>query len=345
MAIIGRRRGDGVPPNGSSPADRGRAPGTPVAPEPRQRPTVGLITALAEEFTAMRCLFDDATDGYVPTDPARYTTGVLPGLDSQPSHAVVLTMLGATATDAAADGCANMIRSFPSIRVVIMVGIAAGIPHVNRPELHVRLGDIVAATEGIVEYDHVSVGRDGTRLRTGFPLPSALLVRSANILKSEELRDQRPWEQWLDTSRPGLSGYARPNERTDIVYDVAGYPLDHPRRDRSGHRKGFPKVHHGLIGSADRSLCDAATRDQLAARHRLIAMEMEGAAIGTSSTLSGRGWFVVRGVSDYGDSQRNGLWRKYASLAAAAYVRSLLAASLPLGHQDEHRDDTIVQLR
>jgi nucleoside phosphorylase len=339
MPLIGRKRADDIPRNGASPADRGRAPGTPVA-----QPTVGLITALPEEFTAMRCLVEDPADVYVSADPARYTIGTLPGLDTQPRHLVALTMLGATATNAAADGCANMIRSFSSIRAVIMVGVAAGVPNVNRPEQHVRLGDIVVATDGIVDYDHVSVGPDGTLPRAGFPLPSARFIRCANILKSEELSGRHPWEQWLDTSRPGLAAYARPNERSDVVYDSAGYQLSHPRRDRSGHRKGLPKVHYGQIGSADRSLRDVATRDQLAAQHRLLAIEMEGAAIGTSSSLSGREWFVVRGISDYGDSHRNETWRKYASLVAAAYVRCLLATSLPLRHDNDHWNSTTVQL-
>jgi nucleoside phosphorylase len=344
MATFVRRLSDGIPQHATSLAQWARARGGPDT-SGSDRPTVGLVTAIPEEFIAMRGLLEDPVDAYVAGDPARYTLGMLPSRDGEPFHNVVLTMLGATATDAAADGCAHMIRSFPSIRVVIMAGIAAGIPNVSRPDQHVRLGDIVVATDGIVDYDHVSVGPDGIRQRQGFPAPSARLTRCVNILKSDELGGQRPWEQWLDTtSRPGLSGYARPNERKDVVRDSLGYPLDHPRRDRSGHRKGFPKVHYGLIGSADRALSDVATRDQLAAQHRLLAVEMEGAAIGASSSLNGREWFVVRGISDYGDSQRDGTWRKYASLVAGAYVRALLANCLPMGYEEDHRNRKQVQL-
>jgi nucleoside phosphorylase len=345
MSALGRKL-DGIPQHAISLAQWARTRGAPGASGGSDRPTIGLITAIPEEFTAMRGLLEDPADEYVTGDPARYTLGMLPSPDAGPVHKVVLTMLGATATDAAADGCTHMIRSFPSIRVVIMVGIAAGIPNVSRPEQHVRLGDIVVATDGIVDYDHVNVGPDGVRQRQGFPTPSARLTRGVNILKSDELSGRRPWEQWLDTtSRPGLAGYARPNGRKDVLRDSLGYPIDHPRRDRSGHRKGFPKVHYGLIGSADRAISDVATRDQLAARHRLLAVEMEGAAIGASSSLNGREWFVVRGISDYGDSQRDGTWRKYASLVAAAYVRALLANCLPMGYEDDHRNRKQVQLR
>jgi nucleoside phosphorylase len=340
MATFGR-----IPQHAASLAQWARARGGPDTSGGSDQPTIGLVTAIPEEFTAMRGLVEHPADYYVSGDPARYTLGMLPSRDAEPLHNVVLTMLGATATDAAADGCAHMIRSYPAIKILIMVGIAAGIPNVNRPERHVRLGDIVVATDGIVDYDHVSVGPDGVRQREGFPTPSARLKRCVNILKSDELGDRRPWEQWLDTtSRPGLAAYARPNERKDVVRDSLGYPLDHPRRNRSGHRKGFPKVHYGLIGSADRSLSDVAVRDQLAAQHRLLAVEMEGAAIGASSSLNGREWFMVRGISDYGDSQRDDTWRKYASLVAAAYVRALLANCLPMGHEDDRRNGKQVQL-
>ena len=336
---------NGIPQQAASLAQRARVFGVASTSASKDRPTIGLITAIPEEYTAMRGLLEAPADEYVVGDPARYTLGVLPSRGVEPLHNVVLTMLGGTATDAAADGCAHMIRSFPSIRVIIMIGIAAGIPNVSRPEQHVRLGDIVVATDGIVDYDHVNVGPDGVRQRQGFPTPSARLTRCVNILKSDELGGYRPWEQWLDiTSRTGLAGYARPNGRKDVLRDDLGYPIDHPRRDRSGHRKGFPKVHYGLIGSADRAISDVATRDQLAARHRLLAVEMEGAAIGASSSLNGREWFVVRGISDYGDSQRDGTWRKYASLVAGAYVRALLANCLPMGYEDDHRNRKQVQL-
>lgn len=314
-------------------------------PEPRKseitdevyRPTVGLVTALPEEFVAMRALLEDAGELYVPGDPAYYVLGTLPSRDAERRHAIVLTLLGATATNAAANGCANLVRSFPSITVVVMVGIAAGIPNPQRPDRHVRLGDIVVATQGVVDYDHVRAVEGDTQPRRPFPAPSPRLVQCADMLRADELSGHRAWEQWLDLSRrPELSGYGRPPERTDVLYDGAGWQLDHPRRDRSGHRKGLPKVHYGLIGSADRSLRDVTARDQLAARHGVLAVEMEGAGIGIGSFLNGREWFVVRGISDYGDRHRDGTWRKYASLAAAAYVRALLSRCLPLPPRTQH---------
>jgi nucleoside phosphorylase len=98
---------------------------------------------------------------------------------------------------------------------------------------------------------------------------------------------------------------------------------------------GWPKVHHGLIGSADRSLRSARVRDALAA-DQLIAFEMEGKGIGSAGFAGGLEWFVVRGVSDYGDAGTDKRWRGYASIVAAAYVRALLAECAPLRPRGGH---------
>lgn len=311
-------------------------------PEPRApqvvegsiRPTVGLITAIPEEFAAMRALLEQPTEYFVDGDPAPYVLGTLPSRESARCHQTVLTLLGATANNAAANGCTNLVRSFPSVIAIVMVGIAAGIPNPYRPSRHVRLGDIVVASQGLVDYDHIRASADGVQSRRPFPLPSTRLVRCADMLKADELSGVRPWEHWLEEGRPRhLAGYGRPPQHTDVLHDTAGNRLHHPHRNISGHRKGYPKVHYGAIGSADRSLRDPTTRDQLAVRHGFLALEMEGAGIGSSSFLNNLEWFVIRGISDYGDGHRSEEWRRHASLVASCYLRALLNKCLPLESQ------------
>jgi len=339
MSTIGREKDDNIH-QAEQPAVAVPTSRHPQLSATINSPTVGFVTALPEEFVAMRALLDDVTEHDIANDPALYTLGTLPSRDAERSHPVALTLLGATATNGAANGSANMKRSFPSIATLIMLGIAAGIPNVYRPERHVRLGDIVVATQGVIDYDHVRVLDGSVELRRPLSLPSMQLTRCADMLRTDELSDRRPWEQFLSVSRPrGLTGYGRPAEQTDIVHTGDGHRLDHPRRDRSGHRKGWPKVHYGMIGSADRAVWDATTRDQLAARHDFLAVEMEGAGVGTSSFLNEVEWFVVLRRTCARFSRSDGTWRKYASLAAATYVRSLLAKCLPLdpGHNNHPR--------
>lgn len=311
----------------------------PRSPEAVEHPSIGLVTAIPEEFAAMKAFLCGSVERHVAGDPATYVLGSMPSGESGHSHHAALTLLGETATDAAADGCTHLLRSFPSVAAVLMVGIAAGIPCRARPERHVRLGDIVVATQGVIDYGHVRSVADGDEPRRQFPRLSARFVRCADQLKADELGGLRPWEHWLGAGRPvNLTRYDRPPPRTDILRDGAGNRLDHPRRNRTGHPLGMPKVHYGSIGSADISLRSVTARDDLALRHGFLAVEMEGAGIGRSSFLNGKEWFVVRGISDYGDGHRDDSWRRYAALAAAAYVRALLAKCLPLHNPRSQHD-------
>lgn len=198
---------------------------------------------------------------------------------------------------------------------------------------HVRLGDIVAATWGIADYDHVMETEDGPRPRQPFPLPSPMLVGAARLLAALEIAGDRHWES-LIARRHSVT---RPRDSSDVVYAArSDRVIPHPPTALSGHRPGQPKVHHGLIGSADRGLRSAAFRDARAAAHGMIAFEMEGKGIAAAGFANNLQWFVVRGISDYGDARTDVGWRPYASTVAAAYLRTLLAECLPLRPRDSH---------
>jgi nucleoside phosphorylase len=286
------------------------------------------VTALPEEFAAMRSFIDDPRRANVEGDRADYLIGTMPSAGCGRAHTVVLTMLGETGNDAAVNGCTNLLRSYRSVRCLVMAGIAAGVPDPGRPGRHVRLGDIVVA-RGIVDYDSVREYDDGPVSRRTFPLPSPLLERRARLLRAGELTGDRPWEDLLATQARFLPRFARPPESADVMYSSDGFDsqVPHPDLALSGHRPGQPKVHNGLIASGDRSLRSAAKRNEIAARYGVLAIEMEGKGIGNAGFYEGVEWFTVRGISDYGDRHTTAAWRCYASMAAAAYVRALLAVT------------------
>src|SRR5216683_442444 len=298
---------------------------------PPPGPAFGIITALAEEFTAMRTLISDREQMTVDGDRADYVLGTVPSRDPGRPHRVVLTMLGETGNDAAANACASLVRSFGSVGYVLMVGIAAGVPDPRRPDRHVRLGDVVVASWGIAEYDSVTDEAGGPVSRRTFPSPSSMLGRHAKMLEANELEGRRPWEEWLVYATGAFPMFGRPPAGSDVLYasDDAEQPVPHPDAALSGHRPGWPKVHYGVIGSGDRSLRSARKRDELAAAHDVLAIEMEGKGIGNTGFSVGVEWLVIRGISDYGDHRASRVWRGYASLAAAAYTRALLAECPP----------------
>ncbi|WP_113705572.1 CATRA conflict system CASPASE/TPR repeat-associated protein [Nonomuraea lactucae] len=298
---------------------------------PEDAPTIGIITAMPEELAAVRVLLDGESRWNIEDDRAHYFTGTMPSADRERPHHVVVTLLGDTANDAAADGCANLSRSFRSVGYVLVAGIAAGVPDLRRPDKHVRLGDIVVSSWGIVDYDHVVDRPAGAEPRQPFPRPSSLLTRQTAFLEADEMAGRRPWEDILGRVT-AVAGFGRPPASTDLLYlsDDDEEPAAHPDLAASGHRPGLPKVHQGYIGSADRALRNAKTRDRLAREHDLRAMEMEGKGVGRASFFNGLEWLVVRGISDYGDERTGRTWRNYASAAAAAYSRALLGQCPPL---------------
>jgi nucleoside phosphorylase len=295
-------------------------------------PTLGITTAIDEEFVAMRSLLDNWSEVQFPGEHRRYVIGSIPSATQLDAHEVVLTMIGRAGNDTAADACTHLIRDFPSVSAVIMVGIACGVPNPMDPARHVRLGDVVVAEWGIVDYDHVDETDEGPRPRPGLPPPWWPLVQACAAMRTGS-GPTPEWIRWLDLRRhPDLAGYGRPSADTDILYSIGKPPqrVNHPDPVASGHQPGLPKVHYGLIGSGDRSLRSASFRDAVAARDRVLAFEMEGKGVSNSAFLNDRGWFVVRGISDYGDNATNPTWRRYAALAAAAYTRGLLAMCTPI---------------
>jgi nucleoside phosphorylase len=267
-------------------------------------------------------VLDGPEPDWVDGDPADYTVGTLPSVDPAQPHRVVLCQLGGTAPASAAESVAHLIRSYPSVDQIVMTGVAAGFPAPSDPARHVRLGDILVATYGVVAYDHIVDRAAGSELRAGFPRPSVLLSRRVERLRGGVLLGERPWEALIERAVRAAPGFARPGDATDVLHDGDGDGLvPHPDPALSGHLAGRPKIHYGRIGSADRSLRHAVNRDELARRFGIIGVEMEG----TAAFATGRSWFVVKGVSDYADRHMNQAWRNYAALASAAYVRSLLA--------------------
>jgi nucleoside phosphorylase len=110
----------------------------------RNEYTIGWICALPIELAASVGMLDEI---HPDLDLARgdrnmYTLGAVAG------HNVVVACLpaGSTGITPAATVAANMLRSFPSIRFGLMVGIGGGAPKRRaRPNEDIRLGDVVVS--------------------------------------------------------------------------------------------------------------------------------------------------------------------------------------------------------
>lgn len=296
---------------------------------------IGIITALPTEYAALATFLDAVSDLPEKQDPHYYRSGLLPSKDPARPHHVVVALQTRDGTRGAASTCTDMARSFPGLRVFIMCGIAGGIPAPGDPKRDVCLGDVVVATGGIVDFGHVRRVDGVDSLRRPAPGISAALLRADRELQVMALGGEEPWRAHLEAASADNERYRRPPAEADPLY-----------RERSAVRAGEhganamtprdpvqrPRIWRGVLGSSDILLRDVAFRDRLAVEHNVIAVEMEGAGIAAAAESHDRHWFEVRGVSDYCDNRtKNDIWHDYAALAAAAYIRGLLAVCPPFG--------------
>ncbi len=294
-------------------------------------PTIGIITALPKEYAAVQAMMDNGRDAYPRRAGAHphYFLGEVPAAGGG-IHTVVLALAVAMGNNVATIWASNLTRDYPTVHTVVMVGIAGGIPHPEKPEAHVRLGDIVISSDaGVVQYDFVTEEADKIVPRFSTHRPSVRFLQAVRELEAEALTGRRPWVAEIGRAK-SLQGAARPEDTSDVLYrfewapngDLTKKRVRHPT-DRS-RVAGQPRVFVGPIASSNTLQKNPFRRDQLREQYGVKAVEMEGSGIADATWVAEVGYLVVRGICDYCDPAKNDTWQSYAAVAAAAYVRALL---------------------
>jgi nucleoside phosphorylase len=299
-----------------------------LTPSPRRElsrhPIIAILTALPKELAAVKCAVDDLQPISIPGAGAgrRYEVGTVPAAGG--GHHTVVTALADMGNNIASARAALLLEHFPSVRSILMVGIAGGVPSPGKADEHVRLGDIVVSNQaGVVQYDFVKETAHEIIPRHPPRPPAPDLLEAARLLQASELHGERPWLAHLERVLACLA-VARPSSRRDVLFAEDGstqrvrHPPD-PQRSR-----GYPRVFLGPIASANRLLKSSKHRDLLRDRFGAKAVEMEGSGIADSTWNHQAGYLVIRGVCDYCDAHKNDTWQHYAAAVAAAYGRALL---------------------
>jgi nucleoside phosphorylase len=306
----------------------------------RQNFTVGWICAVKTEFVAACELLDEE---YLPLtsvpshDSNTYTLGRMG------DHHVVVACLpkGRYGIASAATVAKDMLRSFESIRVGLMVGIGGGAPSKKHD---IRLGDVVVGcpvgrTGGVLHYNFGKAvqGKD-FEITGSLNSPPMVLLTALNQLDAfHERKGNRIAEtvQKMVTRNPRVrEKYEYPGAEKDRWYESSFTHVDNnvgcdigcgctvqpviQRQQRSSDPEN-PVVHYGTIASADQLMKDALARDRISQQHGVLCFEMEAA--GLSNDLP---CIVIRGICDYSDSHKNDEWQGYAAATAASYAKELL---------------------
>lgn len=306
--------------------------------------TVGWISAIQIESVAAGVFLDEehgSLESQPPTDSNNYRFGKIAG------HNVVIAILplGIYGKASAASVASHMVRTFPNVRIGLMVGIGGGAPSSKND---IRLGDVVVGVPtdregGVLPYD---LGKEiqgvvefqitGTLNQPPQFLLTAVNNLGIDLFKPEGHNLHGKIERALKGQNATLRRTCqRPNPARDLLYhshvvhpvgaegdcsEICGSTPKHlnMRPPRPDDRESL-KIHYGLIASADRVMKDALTRDKISAQYNVLCFEMEAAGL-----MNHFPCLVIRGICDYSDSHKNKEWQGYAAMAAAAYARDLL---------------------
>ncbi|KGO43187.1 Nucleoside phosphorylase [Penicillium expansum] len=328
---------------------------------------VGWICALFEEQTAATAMLDQEHPDLPtpPDDPNTYTLG------SIGEHNVVIACLpeGRMGNNVAATFATQMARTFPSIRIRLIVGIGGGIPS------KVKLGDVVISIPvdqypGVVQWDLGKAEGGGKFRRTGAlnSPPSVLLTAAAKVRTRNRLKKHTFLPQYLEEMgknwpdlvpqyiEPPSSGLANSQEEVkmprsviyviwDIILALFGYllgwqilaPVDGGRElvrlAQTPKQQGAVEVHCGLIASGNQVIKDAKVRDGINEHlgGKVLCVEMEAAGL-----MNDFPCIVIRGICNYADKWKNDEWQPYAAAVAAACAKAVLKYVQPSHVAGEH---------
>ncbi|KAL8410607.1 hypothetical protein RB596_000333 [Gaeumannomyces avenae] len=320
---------------------------------------IGWIAAIQTELVAARLALDEKHETpeiQDSNDTNVYTLGRIG------RHNVVIAGLPQAkyGTTAAAIVATNMLRSFPNIRIGLMVGIAGGAPS---PDHDIRLGDIVVSSRGgstkgaVLQYDYGKTIQNQAFSHTGFmdQPPAVLRIAVGSLAAQHEEKGGHQFEsqiaELLNERPPRVQQkFSRPLSASDRLYQSHVVHSDScsnaacstdpkhlvTRQKRSEHEDD-PAIHYGLIASANQLMKDAQIRDKLAAEHGVLCFEMEAAGL-----MNHFPCLVIRGICDYSDSHKNKEWQGFAAIMAAAYARDLLKQIVPSKVEAERRIEEVL---
>ncbi|KAK7967866.1 purine and uridine phosphorylase [Apiospora aurea] len=303
--------------------------------------TVGWICAVEPEYVAAqefldeehpRLNYQDVNDNNI------YTLGRI----GEHYIAIACLPLRNYGLVSAANVARDMLRTFTNIRFGLMVGIGGGVPTFH----DVRLGDIVVSSidyekGAVFQYDFGRTVQDKEFHTTGYQdAPPLFLQAATQDLKVKYRRRghsiDKDIKDILDHNPRLQEEYCRPTTdrlyRSDFshaggLHEKCASSCDETNlvmREPRARYEDNPKIHYGLIASANQVMKDASVRDALAREKGVLCFEMEAAGL-----MNHFKCLVIRGICDYADSHKNSEWQGYAAMTAAAYAKDLLNVVAP----------------
>lgn len=296
---------------------------------------IGWICALSKEMAAAMAMLDEEYDMVAQQDVQDDNCYVLGRIHQ---HNVVVACMpeGVDGLVPAANVAKDMARTFPALRIGLMVGTGGGIPNLSKG-VDVRLGDIVVSKPvkswgGVIQYDKRKALEGGkVELKGQLNQPPSVLLKTLTMLSARHAMRPSKVSAFMSDAlerNPMMkeSGFEMPADPDCFHCGVCGQDIEsfdvecgkhHAKRKQ--RRSTTPAIHYGVIASGNQVVKAATLRDQLRDEFYALCVEMEAAGLMNEFPC-----LVIRGICNYADSHKNDTWHSYAALAAAAFAKELL---------------------
>lgn len=276
-------------------------------------------------------------------DENTYKFGIMAG------HNVVLATCpqGMTGNVNVSSITGPLSKTFPNIRITLLVGIGGGVPQPDKfsdPINDVRLGDVVvgwptsaSGTGAVVYHEYGRSKVDGFEITGSLDRPHAVLLKALPFLKVDHIRGRTTFHEHMAKLQDNpLLGkqFTYPGLEHDLLFEStykhAGTYKSNctvcdggklvKREPRSESDKELFVYHQGRIATGNSVIMDGNLRDSISNKcNGALCIEMEAAGADVNGRV-----LVIRGISDYADSHKSDLWRPYAAAKAVAFARELL---------------------
>ncbi|KAB8239574.1 nucleoside phosphorylase domain-containing protein [Aspergillus alliaceus] len=295
--------------------------------------TVGWVCTRSIEYAVAEGMLDEQHPALPVTenDPNTYTLGRII------RHNVVLVCISAGTMDTgvASTAISEMLRSFPNIRIRLLVGIGDGVPNLYSD---IRLGDVVvgsptSSSDGLILFD--SSGDEIVETGT-LETPPRELRSTLSILQARHIRREpeipRYIREMLEANRAMRLSFSAPDPGGDLLFQSYYEHLDKSNKSlrsclecdpsqvipRPAHR-GRPAIHYGTIAWTNSTTKSGFARDAIARQKSIYSMEK-----GAMGLMNFFPCLVIRGIWNYSDSHWNTIWQGYAAATAAGYAKEIL---------------------
>jgi ankyrin repeat protein/nucleoside phosphorylase len=288
--------------------------------------TLAWVCALPLEMSAAMAMLDEVHQEerqHNTQDTNAYVLGRI----GQHNVAILCLPVAQYGTVKAAEAITHAVRTYPSIELVLMVGIGGGVPS---PSNDIRLGDIVVGTR-VMAYDLSKVVPNGI-VRTG--TAHHLQPRAGTLLSAlrarHDLETEASFHSILQEHSEKHTQFCHPKLpdqlfHADYRHESSDESLDCDKCDPSRmvprviRESEEPKIHYGAIASGNQLIKDGLSRDEYAREWNVICFEMESAGLIDSLPC-----IPIRGICDYSDTHKKKRWQKYAALTAACFSKDIV---------------------